>query len=89
MAPRKKKSSEYVFPHPMENESLVGHGDTLRTFMNAWENRDTHPIHPVWMLAFKLLPVPGLREKLIRGYYAVIFQDPHGSEIQWHITPCV
>lgn len=50
MAPRKKKSAEYIFPHPMENESLVGHGDTLRTFINAWDNRDKHPIHPVWML---------------------------------------
>jgi len=50
MAPRKKASSEYKFPHPMENDHLVGHGDTLRSFMNAWEQRDTHPIHPVWML---------------------------------------
>ncbi len=50
MAPRKKKSSEYVFPHPMDCESLVGHSDTLRTFMDAWDNRDKHPIHPVWML---------------------------------------
>ena len=50
MAPRKKKSSEYVFPHPMDCESLVGHSDILRTFMDAWDNRDKHPIHPVWML---------------------------------------
>ncbi len=34
----------------MENEHLVGHGDTLRNFMDAWEKRDIHPIHPVWML---------------------------------------
>ena len=50
MAPKKKKSSEYNFPHPMECESLVGHADTMRTFMDAWNNRDKHPIHPVWML---------------------------------------
>ncbi len=50
MAPRKKASSEYKFPHPMENEHLVGHTDTLRNFMDAWEKRDVHPIHPVWML---------------------------------------
>lgn len=50
MAPRKKASLEYKFPHPMENEHLVGHTDTLRNFMDAWEKRDTHPIHPVWML---------------------------------------
>lgn len=50
MAPKKKKSSEYKFPHPMDNDILVGHSDTLRTFMDAWNNRDHHPIHPVWML---------------------------------------
>lgn len=50
MAPRKKASLEYKFPHPMENEHLVGHTNTLRNFMDAWEKRDTHPIHPVWML---------------------------------------
>ena len=50
MAPRKKATSEYNFPHPMDNEHLVGHGDTLRNFMDAWNNRDTHPVHPVWML---------------------------------------
>ena len=50
MAPRKKTTNEYNFPHPMDNEHLVGHADTLRNFLNAWEQRDTHPIHPVWML---------------------------------------
>ena len=50
MAPRKKATSEYKFPHPMDNEHLVGHADTLRNFINAWEKRDIHPVHPVWML---------------------------------------
>lgn len=50
MAPRKKPTNEYNFPHPMDNEYLVGHADTLRSFMNAWNQRDAHPIHPVWML---------------------------------------
>ena len=50
MAPRKKKACEYKFPHPMDNDVLVGHADTWRTFMDAWNNRDSHPIHPVWML---------------------------------------
>ncbi len=50
MAPRKKTSSNYNFPHPMDNQYLVGHDDTMRNFMNAWENRDIHPLHPVWML---------------------------------------
>ena len=50
MAPRKKDPLAYTFPHPMENEYLVGHSDTLNNFINAWNNRDVHPIHPVWML---------------------------------------
>lgn len=50
MAPRKKIVNEYNFPHPMDNEYMVGHGDTLQNFMMAWNQRDTHPIHPVWML---------------------------------------
>ncbi|MDE6250736.1 MAG: AAA family ATPase [Alphaproteobacteria bacterium] len=49
MAP-KKSTSAYKFPHPMDNDTLVGHRDVLQTFMNAWANRDAHPIHPVWML---------------------------------------
>lgn len=50
MAPRKKESSAYNFPHPMDNEYLVGHNDTLNNFINAWNNRDVHPLHPVWIL---------------------------------------
>ncbi|MBO5833519.1 MAG: AAA family ATPase [Alphaproteobacteria bacterium] len=50
MAPRKKANTGYNFPHPMENETLVGHADTLKSFLDAWAKRDTHPIHPVWML---------------------------------------
>jgi DNA polymerase-3 subunit delta' len=50
MAPRKKESSAYNFPHPMDNEYLVGRNDTLNNFINAWNNRDVHPLHPVWML---------------------------------------
>ncbi len=50
MAPKKAKPA-IVFPHPMEAESLVGHGDAMRRFQDAWARRDTHPIHPVWILA--------------------------------------
>ena len=50
MAPRKKNVSQYNFPHPMDNDCLVGHSDVMSRFINAWNNRDTHPIHPVWML---------------------------------------
>ena len=49
MATRKKEVL-FEFPNPMDNDYLVGHGDTLKTFMDAWDNRETHPIHPVWML---------------------------------------
>ncbi len=51
MAPKKKKAIEYVFPHPMDNDTLVGHADVMKAFIDAWNNRDVHPVHPVWMLA--------------------------------------
>ena len=50
MAPRKSSKSAYSFPNPMDNDLLVGHQDVWNDFMNAWSVRDTHPIHPVWML---------------------------------------
>ncbi len=50
MAPRKSTSS-YNFPHPMDNDTLVGHTDVMADFLAAWRGRDEHPIHPVWMLA--------------------------------------
>ena len=46
----KKKSSVYEFPHPADNDTLIGHMETVKSFMDAWNNRDKHPIHPVWML---------------------------------------
>lgn len=49
MAP-KKKEILFDFPNPMDNDCLIGHADTLRAFMEAWNNRDVRPIHPVWML---------------------------------------
>ena len=49
MAPRKKESL-FEFPAPIDNDYLVGHDKTLDTFMDAWNARDVHPIHPVWML---------------------------------------
>ncbi len=48
MAP--KKTPTYSFPNPMDNDILVGHEDVLNSFIGAWNARDTHPIHPVWML---------------------------------------
>ncbi|HNY25231.1 MAG TPA: AAA family ATPase [Alphaproteobacteria bacterium] len=47
----KKKESSYNFLHPMDNDSLVGHTNVLKSFLNAWKNRDKHPIHPVWILS--------------------------------------
>ena len=49
MAP--KKTNSYNFPHPMDNDTLVGHGAVLRAFTDAWDRRDKHPVHPVWMLS--------------------------------------
>ncbi len=48
MAP--KKAPAYTFPDPIDNDTLIGHGDVMRSFADAWAARDTHPIHPVWML---------------------------------------
>ena len=46
----KKKTKLYEFPHPMDNDNVIGHDATLNSFMDAWNNRNTHPVHPVWML---------------------------------------
>ena len=51
MTSKKKQISAYNFPHPMDNEYMVGHADTLNNFISAWNQRDARPIHPVWMLA--------------------------------------
>ena len=34
----------------MDNDTVVGHDATRTKFLAAWNARDTHPIHPVWML---------------------------------------
>ena len=47
---RKSNIPVYEFPHPMDNNNTIGHDATLRAFMDAWQNRDAHPLHPVWML---------------------------------------
>ncbi len=49
MAPRKKEVL-FDFPNPMDNDCLIGHEQTLQSFMDAWNARAAHPIHPVWML---------------------------------------
>lgn len=49
MAP-KKKEILFEFPNPMDNDCLIGHDETLKTFTDAWNARHSHPIHPVWML---------------------------------------
>ena len=50
MAPRKKPVL-YTFPAPADTDILVGHDDVMQHFINAWQNRDRYPVHPVWMLA--------------------------------------
>lgn len=49
MAP-KKKETLFEFPNPMDNDCLIGHATTLQAFVDAWNARDVHPVHPVWML---------------------------------------
>jgi DNA polymerase-3 subunit delta' len=49
MARRQKDS--YSFPHPMDNDSLIGHESVMGAFMDAWGRREQHAIHPVWMLS--------------------------------------
>ena len=46
----KKNQAFYEFPHPMDNDCLIGHDATLNAFLDAWSRRDEHPLHPVWML---------------------------------------
>ena len=46
----KKKANLYEFPHPMDNDKVIGHDATMNAFLSAWNARDAHPIHPVWML---------------------------------------
>lgn len=49
MAPKKK--NDFEFPHPMDSDTLVGHTDAMRTFLDAWNKRDTHPMHHAWILS--------------------------------------
>ena len=50
MATRKSAKPAYSFPDPIDNDILVGHTDVWNDFMSAWNARDIHPLHPVWML---------------------------------------
>ena len=46
----KKKEVLFEFPNPIDNDCLIGHESTIKTFYDAWDKRAEHPIHPVWML---------------------------------------
>ena len=46
----KKSVNLYEFPHPIDNDDVIGHDATLNAFLTAWNDRDKHPMHPVWML---------------------------------------
>ncbi len=50
MAPKKSSKAAYTFPAPIDNDEVVGHTDVWNHFMDAWNARDVHPMHPVWML---------------------------------------
>ena len=45
-----KKTNSYNFPHPMDNDCLIGHNEVLNDFLSAWNARESYTIHPVWML---------------------------------------
>lgn len=45
-----KKAKSFQFPNPIDNDVIVGHKDVINDFNEAWDNRNKHPIHPVWML---------------------------------------
>ncbi|MDR1207511.1 MAG: hypothetical protein LBK26_03805 [Rickettsiales bacterium] len=49
MAPKKVKSHD--FPEPIANADLVGHTAAQNAFLDAWNQRGRHPIHPVWILS--------------------------------------
>ena len=36
----RKKETLFEFPNPMDNDCLIGHKDTLKTFTEAWANRE-------------------------------------------------
>lgn len=46
----KKKEVFFDFPRPVDSAGLVGHAAARNDFLDAWEKRDAHPIHPVWLL---------------------------------------
>ena len=50
MASKKSNASAYKFPAPIDNDELVGHTEVWNHFLDAWNARDIHPMHPVWML---------------------------------------
>ena len=50
MAPKKSAKPTYSFPSPIDNDELVGHENVWNAFLDAWNARDIHPMHPVWML---------------------------------------
>ncbi len=50
MAPKKSSKPMYKYPAPIDNDELVGHADVWNRFLDAWNARDVHPMHPVWML---------------------------------------
>ena len=48
MAPKKQ---EFTFPEPIANADPIGHRVPLSNFMEAWNNRASYPMHPVWIFA--------------------------------------
>ncbi|MCL2629390.1 MAG: AAA family ATPase [Alphaproteobacteria bacterium] len=47
----KKTAPLFEVLHPMKRIDLFGHADAEKIFLDAWNNRETRPLHPVWILA--------------------------------------
>ena len=46
-----KKQKSYNFPKHINNPELIGHRAIAKSFCDAFDARDEHPIHPVWILS--------------------------------------
>lgn len=48
---RKQTSPLIEMPHPMTRADLLGQDAAQNIFLSAWNNRNTRPMHPAWILA--------------------------------------
>jgi DNA polymerase-3 subunit delta' len=72
-----KKEKTFDFPRPVDNDFLVGHGDVVRSFSDAWAKRDKYPIHPAWLLTG---PRGIGKATLAYKFARKIFSDAYGRD---------